>query len=439
MKTKHDDSEFISDVHASVISMVPFTAHLMLFACILCLTIAILWAHFAQLDQLTRGMGKVISSKNIQVVQNLEGGIIKDILVQEGDAVEKDQVLMIIDDTQHLSSVKEANLKKEDLKAKMVRLVAESEGSDLIFPEELKQAAAASITSESELYDSRKKEHEVKRNILVQEKESKKQELIELQGKQAQLKTNLDLVGKELAMTKPLLKEGIVSEVEVLRLERSFNDTKGELDSTNLAVPRMEGAVDSAQKRIDELDITFKKDAVAELNQVSAQLAQLAESSTTLEDRLRRSMVRSPVKGIVNQIKITTIGGIVQPAADLIEIVPLDDQLLIEARIKPQDVGLLRVGLPASVKITAYDYSIYGGLEGTLEHIGADTITDPKGEVYYEIKVRTQKNFLEKSGKHYDISPGMQASVDIKTGKKSVLSYLLKPILKTKQVALTEK
>lgn len=439
MKTKHDDNEFISDVHANVISMVPFTAHLMLFVCIACLILAVLWAHFSKLDELTRGMGKVISSKNIQVIQNLEGGIVKDILVSEGDVVEKDQVLMIIDDTQHLSSVKEANLKKEDLKAKMVRLVAESEGADLIFPPELIKVADVAVKSESSLYESRKKEHEVKRNILIQEKESKKQELIELQGKQVQLKTNLDLVSKELAMTKPLLKEGIVSEVEVLRLERSYNDTKGELDSTNLTVPRLEGAVESAQKRIDELDITFQKEALSELNQVSAQLAQLSESSTTLEDRLRRSMVRSPVKGIVNQIKISTIGGIVQPAADLLEIVPLDDKLLIEARIKPQDIGLLRPGLTASVKITAYDYSIYGGLEGILEHIGADTITDPKGEVYYEIKVRTEKNYLEKDGKRFEISPGMQASVDIKTGKKSVLAYLLKPILKTKQVALTER
>lgn len=438
---KENDIEFMTDTSAAMMQGIPIAYHLILWSAAAFLFIAAVWANFAVLDVVTTGQGKVIPSSSIQTVQNLEGGIVKDMRVKIGEIVERDQILMIIDDTRFSSSLKEQEVQLYALEAKIARLTAEASGEKLVFEKKLREEYPQYVQNEKSLYDSRKRELEIKLNILKEQEGQKKQELIEMQGKKEQLERSLVLVEKELALTRPLVKSGAVSEVEVLRLERTVNDLAGELEQTKLAIPRLKSSLVGAQRKIDEMLITFKTETISELNTARSEYRRLLETQRAAEDRFSRTVIRSPVRGTINQIHINTVGGVVQPGEDLIDIVPLDDTLLIEANIRPSDIGFLRPGLDTTVKISAYDFSIYGGLKATVEHISADTITDEKGDPYYQIRVRTtDKNYLVgKRGERLDIIPGMSATVDILTGNKTVLEYLLKPIIKAKQNAMRER
>ncbi|MFO3442507.1 HlyD family type I secretion periplasmic adaptor subunit [Legionella pneumophila serogroup 1] len=367
--------------------------HIILWTSLLFFIVAIIWANYAILDEVTTGQGKVIPSSEVQVIQNLEGGIIQNIFVKEGQIVKKDQILMQIDNTRFMASYAEAEKKIDALEIEIIRLNAEISDTKPVFPDKFIKAYPHLVQDQLSLYESRMRELN-------------------------QLKKSLELAQKELDLTRPLLKGGSVSEVEVIRLERSVSEIKGNIEK-------------------------FKSEELDKLNKARTELFALVEANKADKDRLTRTTVRSPVYGIVKQIKSTTIGGVVQPGSDLLEIVPLDDTLLIEAKIRPSDIGFIHPGQKAMVKITAYDFSIYGGLEGVVEHISADTIidekTDKKEESYYIVKVRTEKNYLGTEKKPLPIIPGMQATVDILTGQKSVLQYLLKPIIKAKQSALRER
>lgn len=438
---KEVDVEFMSDSSAAMLEGVPIRYHIILISSLLFLFVGLIWASFAILDVVTVGQGKVIPSSNMQVIQNLEGGIVKDIRVKVGDIVVPEQVLMVIDDTRFVSSLKENETQIAALRAKILRLTAETTGTELRFPKELENRFPQYFGSEESLYESRKKELQVKLNILKDEEEQRKQELVGAKGKAEQLKRSLELVKKEYTLTKPLVSQGAVSEVDVIRLERTVNDLAGELEQTQLSIPKLEANLSGAQRKIDELLISFKTEALSDLNTAKAEFNKLEENTTAAADRVKRTLVRSPVKGTVNQVKVTTIGGIVQPGQDLITIVPLNDTLLIEANIRPADIGFLRPGLPATVKISAYDFSIYGGLKAKVEHISADTIMDEKGNPFYQIRVRTtdRSYLIGKQGERLEIIPGMSATVDILTGHKTVLEYLLKPIIKAKKSAMRER
>lgn len=441
LKLKETDVDFMSDTSAAMLQGVPLKYHLILICAALFLLFALLWANFATLDVVTVGQGKVIPSRNTQTVQNLEGGIVKEIKVEVGDVVEPNQVLMVIDDTRFVSSLKESETQIYALQAKIIRLTAEAHEEPLAYPQDLQEQYPQYVKSEINLYESRKNELQVKLKILEDDLEQRKQELMGMQGKKDQVQRSLELVRKELKLTRPLVKEGAVSEVEALRLERTVNDLAGELEQAELSIPKLEANVNSAQTKIEELKISFKTQALADLNDARAEYSKLVEGSKAAEDRVKRTIVRSPVRGTINQVKITTPGGIVQPGQDLVMITPLDDKLLIEANVKPADIGFLRPGLKAKVKISAYDFSIYGGLDAEVEHISPDTITDEKGNPFYQIRVRTtKKNYLlDKQGKKLYIIPGMSATVDILTGQKTVLEYLLKPIIKAKSSAMRER
>lgn len=440
-KAKEIDVDFMTDTSAAIMQGAPIIYHMILWSAAAFLLIAGIWANYAVLDEVTTGQGKVIPSTNMQVVQNLEGGIVKELLVQVGDEVERDQVLMVIDDTRFFSSLKEGETQIYALAAKMARLKAEiNDEEEIDFPEQLEEFEQFT-TSETNLFNSRRRELDVKLNILKEQQEQKEQELLEMQGKREQLERSLVLVTKELNLTRPLARDGAVSEVEVLRLERTVNDLAGELEQTKLSIPRLESFVSSAKRKVEELKITYKTESITEFNKSNAEYRRLIEAQKAAQDRFSRTIVRSPVHGMINEIHIKTIGGVIQPGEDLFSIVPLGDTLLIEANIRPSDIGFLRPGLPAVVKISAYDFSIYGGLKAIVEHISADTITDEKGDPYYKIRVRTtnQNHLKGKQGEMLHIQTGMGATVDILTGHKTVLEYLLKPILKAKQNALRER
>jgi adhesin transport system membrane fusion protein len=375
----------------------------------------------------------------VQVVQNLEGGIVSELLVKAGDVVDQGQVLLRIDDTRFASSFRESQVKAQSLQAKIARLTAESQGIAFQISKDLPAEQREVFQNEFSLAQSRQKEVQATLNILQQQKNQKQHEIGELRSKVGQLQRSYELVLKELRLTEPLVKKGLASEVELLRLQRQVSELKGGLDSTRLSIPRAESSVSETDRKMEELGVNFRTNAISELNDNKAELSRITQSNFALEDRVTRTAVRSPVRGTIKQVKVTTVGGVVQPGMDLMEIVPLEDKLLIEAQIRPADIAFLHPNQPAMVKLTAYDFSIFGGLPAHLEHISADSITNERGESFFLIRVRTERKYLGAEDKPLPIMSGMTASVDILTGKKSLLDYLLKPIKKAHDQALRER
>ncbi len=399
------------------------------------------WAHFAVLDEVVRGNGKVIPSSQVQVVQNLEGGIIEEIKAAEGDLVEAGQILLTIDDTRFDSSLQESRVRSLSLKAKALRLQAEADGQEALpdFPAEFTDVLPQLYEQERRLFTERRSELEAGRRVLVQQLAQKRQAIAELTARSDRLAGSLHLTEQELKVTKPLRKQGAVSEVEVLRLQRQVNDLRGELDETRLMIPRAQAELAEVEQRQLELDAGFRKEARTELNEVTAELNALDASNVALEDRVRRTQVRSPIRGVVKSLPVRTVGGVVQPGMELAEIVPVGDSLLVEAKVLPRDIAFLRPGLPATVKLTAYDFAIYGGLEAQVELVSADTFVEENGDPYYLVRVRTREPALVKDHQTFSIIPGMTAEVDILVGEKSVLSYLLKPVLRARENAMRER
>jgi adhesin transport system membrane fusion protein len=348
-------------------------------------------------------------------------------------------VLLRIDDTGFASSYGEQRARYFSLVAAVARLEAEISETSPVFPVDVQNAAPDILASEVALYQNRQSELQSSIDILRRQVEQKEQEQRELQNRLEQQQRSYQLAVKELEITAPLEKEGAVSKVELLRLERQVNDLKGDMDAARLALPRVEAALQEANRRIEERVLKFRSDALAELADKKEQLARIGQSIVAAEDRVTRTLVRSPVRGTVKQVLVSTVGGVVKPGMDLVEIVPLEDNLLVEARVRPQDIAFIRPGQDVMVKISAYDFSIYGGLPARLEQISADTITSERGESYYLVRVRTERSSLGAESNPLPIIPGMVATVDIITGKKTVLAYMLKPVLKASENALRER
>ena len=435
---KHD-IEFMPEVQGALVEDSTRLTRLTVWLIALFILTALVWAHFAVLDEVTTGEGKAIPSSKLQTIQNLEGGIVAEIFVREGQVVDKGDMLLRLDDTRFVSNMSESEADRLALLAKVERLSAEAEGRELQLPEEITKAAPGLAADEQALYRSRQQGLASEVNILQEQLRQKTQELAEFRAKAQQYRSSLSLIQSELSMSEPLVKSGAISQVEILRLRRSAVETRGALDATTLAIPRAEAGVKEVERKIEEARLKFRTEALGDLNAARTELSKITASGRAIEDRVSRTAVVSPVHGIVKQLKVNTIGGVVQPGSDLLEIVPLADNLLIEARIRPQDVAFLHPGQPAMVKFTAYDYTIYGGLKAKLELISADTITDEEGNSFYLIQLRTEKSHLGSDEKPLLIIPGMVANVDIITGRKSVLDYLLKPVLKARTEALRER
>ncbi|MDW8846910.1 HlyD family efflux transporter periplasmic adaptor subunit [Erwinia sp. MMLR14_017] len=361
--------------------------------CTAALVIFFVWAHFAILDEVTVGTGKVTPSSRAQVIESLDGGIVDQLNVHEGDIVEKGQVLARLDPTRFQSNFGEAASKARTLRASAERLQAELTGAPLAFSAEtLKEPEL--VARETQLYQSRRRNLSETVSNLEQSKK---------------------LVQEELRMTAPLVAKGAAGEVEVIRLRRQVSDLQGKIDE----------AKNDYAVRAREEQVKNNADLDAQLQVVTGK-----------EDQLTRATIYSPVRGIVKDIQVTTVGGVLQPGGKLMEIVPLEDQLLIETRINPRDIAYIRPGLPATVKVTAYDSSIYGNLPGEVETVSPDTLQDEvkRDQYYYRVYVRTQKAELtNKAGRKFPIVPGMVANVEIKTGQKSVMDYLIKPLNKVKE------
>ena len=439
LRRRRQDTEFMPEVQGAMAEDAHWLTRATVWAVAACLLAALLWAHFAVLDEVTTGEGKAIPSSKVQVIQNLEGGIVQEIFVREGQIVDKGDILLRLDDTRFQSNRDEAKADRLALVARIERLSAEAEGRAPGLSEEITHDAPTLAQDELALYQSRQQRLQGEQRTLGEQLRQKKQELAEFRAKAQQYRSSMGLLQQEVNMSEPLVAAGAISQVEVLRLRRSLVEVRGQLDATNLAIPRAEAAIAEIQSKIDESEVNFRTEALKELNEARTELQKITASTVAIDDKVTRSTVVSPVRGVIKQLKVNTIGGVVQPGSDMLEIVPLDDSLLIEARVRPQDVAFLHPGQSAMVKFTAYDYTIYGGLKAHLELISADTITDDDGNSFYLIQVRTERNHLGRDESPLLIIPGMVASVDIITGQKSVLDYLLKPVLKARAEAMRER
>ena len=431
--------EPLPEVNKALVEDAPRIVRLTIWGIICFFLFLVLWANFAVLDEVTRGDGKAIPSSKLQKIQNLEGGIVSEIFAREGEVVEAGAPLLRLDATRFVSNVGETEADRVGLALRVERLSAEVEDRPLNIDAELRKAAPSQAANEESLYQSRRQQLQDEIGGLQEQLVQRQQELREFSSKQAQYRNSLNLLRQEIGMSEPLVAQGAVSPVEVLRLKRAEVENRGQLGATALAIPRAESAVKEVERKIDETRGKFRSDALTQLNEARTDLNKTEATGKALEDRVSRTLVTSPVRGIVKQVLVNTIGGVIQPGSDLVEIVPLDDTLLVEARIRPQDIAFLHPGQEAMVKFTAYDFTIYGGLKAKLEQIGADTITDEEGNTFYLIKLRTERSHLGTDEKPLLIIPGMVASVDIITGKKSVLSYLLKPIIRAPAEALRQR
>ncbi len=415
--------------------------HAILWLTVLIVASGLFWAYHAELSEVTRSEGRIIPSGQVRVVQNLEGGIVAELPVKEGERVERHQVLLRIDDTRFAASFRENRLQALALRARIARLEAEAEAREnwQPDPEQTEPPLEAFLEDEYALYQARRQARQAGLAILRQQQTQARHTLEELKARRAQAGRGHELVKRELKITRPLVKQGIMSEVELLRLERESNELTGELESLRAALPGAEAALAEVREKIRQADMQFRAEALAELNQARAELSRLGESGVALEDRVTRTAVRSPVRGTVKRILVNTIGGVVQPGMDLVEIVPAEDDLLVEARVRPADIAFLHPGQKAMLKFTAYDFAVYGGLEAHLEHISADAISGERGETFFLIRLRAERRHLGDAEAPLPIIPGMTVIVDIITGEKTVLDYLLKPLRRAQERALRER
>lgn len=397
----------------------------------------LVWAALARVDEVTRGEGRVIPSRQLQVVQSLDGGVVSEILVQEGQVVEAGQLLLRIDETRATSGVRESAAQGFSLRAKQARLRALAEGSAFQPPTSSDSVQEKrTVEEERRLYEARLSELRTMLSINEQQLRQRQQELGEMQARKASADRAREFGRQELAKTRPLLASGAVSEVEILRLERDVAKSRGESEQAGAQIARVQASIAEARRKSQETEISFRNEARKELAEVIGKLNALNEGAVALVDRVDKAQVKSPVRGRVQRLLANTVGGVVQPGKDIVEIVPLDDTLVLEARVQPRDIAFISPGQAATVKFTAYDFAIYGGLDAKVENISPDTVTDERGNTFYVVRVRTTHlNFSDDQ----PIIPGMTAEVDILTGRKTVLSYLLKPVLRAKAYALTER
>ncbi|KOH24733.1 hemolysin secretion protein D [Vibrio parahaemolyticus] len=456
-KLSNDELDFVDDKTAALLLNTPNSARLMLWVMVLFFVAAIGWASWAQIDQVTVGQGKVIPSSQIQVVQNLEGGLVKEILVKEGQLVKKGQQLLLIDDTRFRSDYREREQQVANLTASVLQLSASINSvavnrdfniqdweksvvldyGKLTFPPVLEETQPQLTQRQKAEYREDLDNLRNQLSVIDQQVEQKQQDLVEIEARVRNLRQSYQYAKKELDITQPLADEGVVPRIELLKLQRQVNDTRREMTSSELKIPVIKSAIkESMLNRID-VALKFRSEQQEKLNNAQDQLSTLVESAVGLEDRVNRTVVVSPVTGKIKTLNVNTVGGVIQPGMDIVEIVPTEDTLLVEAKIAPKDIAFLRPNLNAIVKFTAYDFTKYGGLVGELEHISADTTQDEEGNSFYIVRVRTEKTSFGQDA-DLPIIPGMTASVDIITGKRTVLEYLLKPILSAKTNALKE-
>ncbi|MEP5732051.1 MAG: HlyD family type I secretion periplasmic adaptor subunit [Sulfitobacter sp.] len=434
------DSEFINDISGAELVDRSTSHWRLLFVMMAGIAGFLGWAFFFELEEVTRGLGRVIPSSQVQIVQSFEGGIVRSIDVVEGDTVEAGQVLMHLDDTGFSAQLGELLEQEAALLAEKARLEAEAGlRNEMAFPDGLAERNPLATGAEKEVFLSRRLQLDQEIIVLQNRLLQREAEQAELQALRAKIGFTLEPLDKEIGLSEDLFERGAIPEIELLRLRSQRAELAGDLVIANASEPRLDASIREAESQIEAARASYVSSARERLARLQVELAVVQETLRAANDRVTRTAVRAPTRGTVNTVNVATIGAVVQPGAALIEIVPIDDRLLIEVDIRPQDVAFIRPGEQASVKITAYDYLIYGSLQGSVKRIGADTIENANGEQFFRIVVETEQAYLGTEEDRLEIIPGMVASVDIQTGRKSVLSYLGKPVLRARSEALRER
>ncbi|UUO22310.1 HlyD family type I secretion periplasmic adaptor subunit [Colwellia sp. M166] len=457
MKVSQQDLEMADDVYGAMLTEVPSLHRLTIWAMATLICSFLIWAYFSALQQVTSGTGKVIPSTQVQIIQSLDGGVLQKLFVQEGMQVKKNQPIASIDDTRFRSDFAEQKQEVDSLRANVIRLRAELSsiliGNNTqwqrqieinknipVYPKDLEQNAQLMVARQKEEYSERLDNLINQLAIQEQKIQQREQEVAELNSKISTLQISYKIANKELDLTKPLAEKNIVSKIELYKLERSVNDLKGELSAVRLLSPKLKSALQESILNRRETVLVYRAETRAELNELQNKLSRINESQVGAQDKVTKALILSPVVGTIKTIKINTLGGVIKPGETIAEIVPTEDKLMIEAKIKPRDIGFIYPGLPAVVKITAYDFARYGGLTGKVEHISADTTLDEDGNSFYLIRVRTQASSIKnKQGDEMPIIPGMLTQVDVITGERTILEYILNPILRANEAALRER
>ncbi len=426
-----------NDAHIAMSQQQARGSRLLLWVSLFAIIALIVWAALGYIDEVVRGEGKVVPSRQVQIIQSMDGGVVEEILIRPGQQVEIGEVLLRVDPTRFTSSLGESHAEMLSLTAKAARLTALANGTQFEAPEDVLAEAPNIVEMERRVWETRTQELN---SAIKQAKDQliqRQEEYRETQANKDQAASSCSLTSRELQVTRPLLKSGAVSEVDLLRLQRDVARYCGESKAAGAQLDRIQASIHEAESKIVEAELTIRNQARVELSEVRSKLATMHQGQLALMDRVKLAEVRSPVRGTVKTLMANTVGGVLQPGKDILEIVPTDDTLLLEVKINPRDIGFLHPGQRAEVKFTAYDFAVYGGMSGEVEQIGADTITDEKGNSFYVIKVRTERSYVGDDAR--PIIPGMVAEVHILTGKRTVMQYLLKPVLRAKSNSFTER
>ena len=393
-KGSEEDLEYMRSLAAAVVQRSPRHLMLVLATMGLLLGTAITWMNLAEVDVVVRGNGKVIPSRQLQVVQSLEGGVVSDILVAEGDVVGVNQPLIKISDIAFSSSFEENQLQYWELRANIVRLRAEADDTGLSSDKEILEDAPELMRAARRLFEARRQELQESLQILNEQVRQQESELVEAQAKRRQLKRSLALMREELAIKAPLVKKGLVSQVEFLQLKQRENEMAGEIESVELSSPRIRSTIEEGKRKIKQTRLDFRSKARQALNETVAEASRIEKTQQALKDRVKRTTVRSPVKGTVTRLHINTIGGVIPAGGPIMEIVPYGDALLVEIHIKPADIADISTGMPARLKFSAYDFAVHGSLDGEVSFVSAGTITNEAGESYYIARILPERNSL---------------------------------------------
>ncbi|TNG02989.1 MAG: HlyD family type I secretion periplasmic adaptor subunit [Gammaproteobacteria bacterium] len=437
---KGDDADlaYMRSLSAAVVQRSPRYLIMILIIMALTLVSAIIWMSHAEIDIVVRGSGKVIPSSQLQVIQSLEGGVVSEILVREGDIVKNNQPLVKISDIAFASSYEENQLHFLELRAKIARLTAEANDTPFQEDPEVAKQAPSLMKSEKSLYETNKQQLEETLQILGEQLRQNENELLEAKGKRKHLRRTLNLIREEIKLKKPLLKKKLVSEIEFLQLQQREVETEGELEAIDLAAPRIKSTIEEARRKKEQGRLDFRNKAKRELNEAVGEASRIAETQAALKDKVRRTMLRSPVKGTVTRLHVNTIGGVIPAGNPILEIVPFEDSLLVEVEIKPADIADLIVGQLTRLKFSAYDFAIHGSLEGEVHFISADTITNEEGESFFVVRIKPVRSYFGSEQNPLPIGVGMTVEADILTDKRTILQYIFKPIRRGLQRALSE-
>ena len=403
------------------------------------LAVALIWAHFAQLDEVAVTPGEVIPRGKVKVIQHLEGGIIERIYVTEGAVVQAGDPLVLLD-------LATAGVNRDELQARLdgellrrARLMAELEGNELRLPADASNRHPKLAEAEQKGFRARRRSLETTLGVLREQRRQRQLEVEELEARKRSVTRNLGLAHERLKISRSLLSEGLMARMEHLKLRAEVEELQGERQSLEPAVPRARAAVAEAEQRLEEGKNMFQREAQETMGQTEQAIAQLEEILAEATEQGMRAEIKSPIDGVVKKLRYYTIGGVISPGEPIMEIVPTGDTLVIEAKLNPTDRGYVNEGQSAMVKISTYDFVRYGGLQGTVTHVAPDSSTDENRAPYFRVIVTTDKTYLGQREGQLPITPGMQATVDIHTGRKSVLEYLIKPVLKLRHEAFRER